>query len=177
MLKRRYNKGKGRQYRLDVMIRQNETDWNSALELLSTIPQKHHAAYLAQLAGTKQEVQLGLNDLKPRSESLKKRVASKVKKTRKKPRRTSSSDKFTYNKVECTPKEMIVFQGARGLIEQGVAVNTTELAAWIGCREMRQGSVQSTMVSLRLKGLLDWDSVNENGMMTSMENLRLGPKG
>ena len=72
---------------------------------------------------------------------------------------------------------MIVFQGARGLIEQGVAVNTTELAAWIGCREMRQGSVQSTMVSLRLKGLLDWDSVNENGMMTSMENLRLGPKG
>ena len=160
------------------MENHNPIDWKAALAVLSTLPQDQHAAYLAALSSSQEEVKGNLADTKARGKKLKKVSLTK----RKRP-------SFTHNGVKLTEKQWQAFTCAASLIrsrDETVKATGVDGFNFLSAKTMLMHMGQRPSNSachnmnvmlrtLKAKKLLDWEVEGvERGPFKVKANFRLG---
>jgi len=159
------------------MKNHSKIDWKAAVAVLSTLPQDQHAAYLAALSSSQEEVKGNLADTKARGKKLK-----KVSLTKRNPR------SFTHNGVKLTEKQWQAFTCAASLIRSRDEVKATGvdgfnfLSAKTMLMHMGQRPSKSAchnmnvmLRTLKAKKLLDWEVEGvERGPFKVKAAFRLG---
>ena len=165
--------------RQNTMENHNPIDWKAAVAVLSTLPQDQHAAYLAALSSSREEIKGNLATTTAKGKRVKK--VSLTKRNR---------PTFTHNGVKLTEKQWQAFTCAVNLLRSrdetvkatGVDgfnfLSAKTMLMHMGQRPSKSAcdSMACTLRQLKDKGLLDWEAENvERGPWKVKANFRLGP--